>query len=137
MHTYLTTVLIYFSSHPNLKNYLMNEHTKMVRERKTEKSKKKKEETENQDTTSTGRVVVQSTPHLKKRWLHKARSSIGIVTPPSTIGVRSGSEAVTNIGVSSKEGVSSETEKRAYDMRRKRVAAMTDAMILQKTEEFV
>ena len=118
----------------------MNEHTKMVRERKTKSSTKKKEVAEmveDQDTTSTGRIVTQSTPHLKKRWLHKARSSIGIVTPPSTIGVRSGSEAVTNIGVSSKEGVSSETEKRAYDMRRKRVAAMTDAMILQKTEEFV
>ena len=57
----------------------MNEHSKMVRERK---KKKEAAETENQDTTSTSRTTVtQSTPHLKKRWLHNARSGIGIVTP--------------------------------------------------------
>jgi len=84
----------------------------MVRERKT---KKKAEEL---DTASASRTVVQSTPHLKKRWLHRARSSIGIVTPPSTIANGSGSEAVTNTVVCSEEGVSSETEKRTCDMSR-------------------
>ena len=118
MHRYLTTVLIYFSSHPNLKNYLMNEHSKMVRERKTKSSTKKKK-TENQDTTSASRTTVtQSTPHLKKRWLHKARSNIGIITPPSTIANGSGTEVVTNAAVCSKERVSSENEKRPYDMGR-------------------
>ena len=95
----------------------MNEHSKMELERKKKFTKKKKE-TENQDTTSTSRTTVtQSTPHLKKRWLHKARSSIGIVTPPSTVAISSSSEVVTNTTVCNREGVSSETEKRAYDIK--------------------
>ena len=101
----------------------MDEHTKIVREQKTKKFTKKEKAEENQDTTSTGRTVVQSTPHLKKRWLQKARNSIGIVTPPSTIGVRSGSEAVTNTTVCSKEGVSSENKKRTSDMRSEEICS--------------
>ena len=93
----------------------MNEHTKMVLEQKTKK--KEEVETENQDTTSTSRTIVQSTPHLKKRWLHKARNSIGIVTPPSTIANGSGTEVVTNTTVCSQEAVSSETEKLTHGMR--------------------
>ena len=100
----------------------MNEHFKMVRERKTNKFTKKKKAEENQDTTSTSRTITQST-HLKKRWLHNARSGIGIITPPSTIAVGSGSEAVTNIGVSSKEGVSSKTEKLTHDMRSEKICS--------------
>lgn len=89
----------------------MNEHTKMELQ-KTKKSMKKKK-AEELDTTSASSTTTQSTPHLKKRWLHKARSGIGIVTPPSTIGVRSGSDVVNNVAVCSQEGVSSESEKRS------------------------
>jgi len=105
----------------------MNEHSKMVRERKTKKSTKKKKketaETEKQDTTCTSRTTTQPTPHLKKRWLQKARSSIGIVTPPYTIANGSGSEVVTNIGVCSQRGVSSETEKLTHDMRSEKICS--------------
>ena len=91
----------------------MNEHTKMVRERKKKKKSTKKEEL---DTASASRTVTQpTTPHLKKRWLHKARNSIGIVTLPSTIANGSGSEVVSNTAVCSQEGVSSETEKRTCE----------------------
>ena len=100
----------------------MDEHTKMVRERK---KKKEAAETENQDTTSTSRTTTQSTPtpHLKKRWLHNARNSIGIVTPPSTIANGSGSDVVNSAAVCSHEGVSSENEKRAYDMKSEKVCS--------------
>ena len=94
----------------------MNEYTKMELEQKTKK--KEAAETENQDTTCTSRTAVQSTPHLKKRWLHKARNNIGIVTPLSTIAMGSGSEVITNTAVCSKDGVSSETaenEKRTFE----------------------
>jgi len=93
----------------------MNEHTKMDLERK--KKKEVAETTEDHDQDTTSHIVTQSTPHLKKRWLHKARSGIGIITPPSSIG--SGSEVVTNIGVCSQRGVSSEypVEKQTCDMR--------------------
>jgi len=89
----------------------MNEHTKMDLERK----KKKEKKTENQDTTSTSRIVTRpTTPHLKKRWLHKARNSIGIVTPLSIVAIGSGSEVATNTTVCSKEGVSSEKMKNEH-----------------------
>lgn len=91
----------------------MNEHSKMELKQKTKKSTKMKK-AENQDTASRS-VTRPTTPHLKKRWLHKARSSIGIITPPSTSAVGSGSEVVANAAVCSQEGVSSENEKRACD----------------------
>jgi len=88
-----------------------------------QKTKTEKKKTENQDTTSTSRTTTQSTPHLKKRWLHNARNNIGIVTPPSTVAIGSGSTVVTNNVLCNQEGVSSETEKRAYDMRSEKVCS--------------
>ena len=92
----------------------MNEHTKMELQKTKKFTKKKK--AEELDTTSASSTTTQSTPHLKKRWLHKARSNIGIITPPSNMTNGSGSEVVNNAAMCSQEGVSSETEKRTHDM---------------------